>query len=286
MWTEGLPHSSPVGFNMQTIVPKVHRCSCLALTLRTNSSQRCSTGFRQDSQVHPHQSLSSVSMDFALCPTLCHVWSGPLQTVSTGSGAWNCPKCHSSFHRNSWKTTLHHNSSSTKLHTWHSVVLKCSMLPGTSKPRLVQQIARWKKSDSSLERMRLHCSAVQWRRALHHCIRRIALHSVMHGLDAAALPWKPIPRSSLRAMVWANLKATWNLDWLCKQSATSLQYASVSSRGLPLCGRVAFIPKLFHFLIIKLSADRGIFRSEEISQLDLLHSWQPMKVSHWNSPSS
>ncbi|MCJ8738235.1 hypothetical protein PDJAM_G00033290 [Pangasius djambal] len=35
------------------------------------------------------------------------------------------------------------------------------------------------KRDSSLQRTRLHCSRVQWRRALHHCIRRFALHLVM-----------------------------------------------------------------------------------------------------------
>ncbi|CAI9550598.1 unnamed protein product [Staurois parvus] len=35
------------------------------------------------------------------------------------------------------------------------------------------------KCDSSLQQTRLHCSRVQWRRALHHCIRHFALHLMM-----------------------------------------------------------------------------------------------------------
>ena len=35
---------------------------------------------------------------------------------------------------------------------------------------------------------------------------------------------------------------------------------------------MAVIPKDFHFLIIQLTVDCGIFSSEEISQLDLLHN--------------
>ncbi|CAI9568205.1 unnamed protein product [Staurois parvus] len=30
--------------------------------------------------------------------------------------------------------------------------------------------------DSSLQRTCLHCSRVQWRSALHHCIQRFAVH--------------------------------------------------------------------------------------------------------------
>ncbi|CAI9581818.1 unnamed protein product, partial [Staurois parvus] len=35
------------------------------------------------------------------------------------------------------------------------------------------------KGDSSLQRIHLHCSRVQWWRALHHCIRCFAFHLVM-----------------------------------------------------------------------------------------------------------
>ena len=45
-------------------------------------------------------------------------------------------------------------------------------------------------------------------------------------------------------------------------------------------------PNRFHFVIIPLTVDCWIFRSEEISWLDLLHRWHPISVPHWNSLSS
>ncbi|CAI9541028.1 unnamed protein product, partial [Staurois parvus] len=53
---------------------------------------------------------------------------------------------------------------------------------------------------------------------------------------------------------------------------------SVILRGLPLCGQVADFPSCFHFVIIPLTDDRGIFGSKEISQMDLLHSLSQMFV--------
>ena len=61
---------------------------------------------------------------------------------------------------------------------------------------------------------------------------------------------------------------------------------SFISCGLPLRGWVAVIPNRFHFVIIPLTVDCGIFRSEEISQLDVLHRWHPITVPRWNSLSS
>ena len=54
----------------------------------------------------------------------------------------------------------------------------------------------------------------------------------------------------------------------------------------PLRGWIAVIPNRFHFVIIPLRVDCGIFRSEEISLLDLLHRWHPITVPRWNSLSS
>ena len=95
----------------------------------------------------------------------------------------------------------------------------------------------------------------------------------------------------------ANLKATWSLevcsDWLFRKLATSVHYipqhpltCSVILSGRPLHGWVAVVPNCFHFVIIPLTADCGIFRSKEISGLDLLHRWHPITVPRWNSLSS
>ncbi|XP_051540168.1 uncharacterized protein LOC127432786 isoform X2 [Myxocyprinus asiaticus] len=65
--------------------------------------------------------------------------------------------------------------------------------PGNRQTQTRPSDCQMEKHDSSLQRTHLHCSRVQWWRALHHCIRRFALHLVMYGLDAAARPWKPIP---------------------------------------------------------------------------------------------
>ena len=44
------------------------------------------------------------------------------------------------------------------------------------------------KRDSSLQRTCFHCYRVQWRRALYHSSRRLALRMVILGLCAAAQP--------------------------------------------------------------------------------------------------
>ena len=62
----------------------------------------------QASQVHPHQTLSSMSLWTLLC-ALVH------SHVGTGRG-------HPKTVPSSWKTALCHNSPSTKLYTWHNAV--------------------------------------------------------------------------------------------------------------------------------------------------------------------
>ena len=102
--------------------------------------------------------------------------------------------------------------------------------PGNRQIQTRPSDCQMEKSDFSLQRTRFHCSRVQWRRALHHCIRRFALHLVMHGLDTAARPWKPIFLKLSMHCSWANLKATWSLevcsDWLCRLCPL---YASASA---------------------------------------------------------
>ncbi|CAI9580129.1 unnamed protein product [Staurois parvus] len=46
---------------------------------------------------------------------------------------------------------------------------------------------------------------------------------------------------------------------------------------------IAVFPSCFHFVIIPLIVDRGIFSSQEMSRMDLLHRWQPITVPHLNS---
>ena len=88
---------------------------------------------------------------------------------------------------------------------------------------------------------------------------------------------------------WANLKATWSLevcsDWLCSKLAPlrTMRLGIRWPRSVILRGWVAVVPNRFLFVIIPLTADCGIFSSEEISQLDLLHRWYPVTVPRWNS---
>ncbi|CAI9619714.1 unnamed protein product [Staurois parvus] len=49
---------------------------------------------------------------------------------------------------------------------------------------------------------------------------------------------------------------------------------------------VAVVPSCFHFVTIPLTVDCGIFSSNEISWMDLLHRWQPIMVPRLNSLSS
>ncbi|CAI9542002.1 unnamed protein product [Staurois parvus] len=58
----------------------------------------------------------------------------------------------------------------------------------------------------------------------------------------------------------------------------------------PLCHftwpTTLLFPVAFHFVIILLTVDHGIFRRKEMSQMDLLHRWQPIMVPRLNSLSS
>ena len=132
--------------------------------------------------------------------------------------------------------------------------------PGNRQTQTCSSDCQMEKHDSSLQRTRLHCSRVEWWRALRHCIRRFALHLVMYGLDAAARPWKPIPRSSLRAVleliwrpheVWRSVAIDSAENWqpyyahyapqhpltpLCHFTwLTTLWLSCCCSQSLPLC---------------------------------------------------
>ena len=57
------------------------------------------------------------------------------------------------------------------------------------------------KRDSSLQKTRIHCSRVQWRRAIHHSRPLLALRKVILGSCLAARPWKQISWSSRRTVL-------------------------------------------------------------------------------------
>ena len=110
-------------------------------------------------------------------------------------------------------------------------------------------------------------------------------------------PWKPIPRSSLHtvlALIWRSHEVWRPVAIDSAESRRHLRTVCLSIRwprssvlhGLPLRSWVTVIPNCFHFVIIPLTVDSGIFRSEQISRLDLLHRWHPITVPCWNSLSS
>ena len=117
----------------------------------------------------------------------------------------------------------------------------------------------------------------------YHCIQRFALHLLMYGLDSAAQLWKPIPWSSLHTVpeliwrpheVWRSVASDSAESWRpLRTMRLSIRWpCSVILLDLPLRGWVAVIHSHFHFVIIPLTVDCGIFRIEEISQLEF-SSW-------------
>ncbi|CAI9604371.1 unnamed protein product [Staurois parvus] len=52
------------------------------------------------------------------------------------------------------------------------------------------------------------------------------------------------------------------------------------------CADVDVVPSCFHFVIIPLTVDRGIFSFMEFSWMGLLHMWEPITVLLLNSLSS
>ena len=107
-----------------------------------------------------------------------------------------------------------------------------------------------------------------------HILHRCALHLVMYGLAAAARPWKPIPWSSLRSvpeLIWRPHEVWRSVAIDSAESRRPLRTMrlsirwprSVILRGRPLRGWAAVGPNRFHSVIIPLTADWGIFSSEE-----------------------
>ena len=113
----------------------------LALSLCSNSSQRCSVGLKsglcagQSSSSTPNSlSMSLWTLLYALVHSYVGTGRGHPQTVPTKLEAWNCPTSlgmlkHTEFlslelkvQTQLLKNNPNHNPPSTKLHTWHNAV--------------------------------------------------------------------------------------------------------------------------------------------------------------------
>jgi len=146
----------------------------------------------QASQVPPHQTLSSMSLWTLLCVLVrSHVGTGRGRPCSHKVGSMK-------FSKMSWYVealrvpfTGTKGPSPTPEKQPHTIIPpppnftlgtmqsgKCRS-PGNRQTQTRPSDCQTENRDSSLQRTHLHCSRVQWRRALHHCIRRFALHLVM-----------------------------------------------------------------------------------------------------------
>jgi hypothetical protein len=165
--------------------------------------------------------------------------------------------------------------------------------PGIRQTQIRLSDCQMVECDSSLQRTRFHCSRVQWWQALHHSSLRLALHTVILGLCAAARPWKPISwssrqNSSCAEAVWNSVMSFASEDrrFLQAMRFSTRRSCSVSLCGLPLRSWAVVAPRSFHFTITALTVDQGVSSRAEIWQTDFLESWYLMKISNWCSRNS
>ena len=170
----------------------------LARSLRSNSSQRCSIGLRsglcagQSSSSTPNL-LIHVFMDLALCTGAQSCWNRkrPSPNCSHKVGSMKLSKM--SWYAEALRVpfTGTKGPSPTPEKQPHTIIPPPPNFtlgtmqsgkyrsPGNRQTQIRPLDCQTEKRDSSLQRTRLHCSRVQWRRALHHCIQRFALHLVV-----------------------------------------------------------------------------------------------------------
>uniref|UniRef100_A0A667ZQH7 TSPO associated protein 1 n=1 Tax=Myripristis murdjan TaxID=586833 RepID=A0A667ZQH7_9TELE len=141
----------------------------------------------QASQVHPHQTLSSMSLWTLLCALVhSHVGRGrgPAPNCSHKVGSMELSKMF--WYPEAFKVpfTGTKGPSPAPEKQPHTIIppppnftvgtMQSEMYrsPGNLQTQTRPSDCQMEKRDSSLQRTRLHCSRGQWRRALHHCIRQ------------------------------------------------------------------------------------------------------------------
>jgi len=194
----------------------------LARSLRSNSSQRCSIGLRsglcagQSGSSKPNW-LIRVFMDLTLCTGAQSCWNrkGPspnclhkVGNIKWSKISWYAEAFRVPFTGTKWPSPAPEQQPHTIIPPPPNFTLGPMQSdkyrsPGNRQTQTRPSDCQMEKGDSSLHRTtsNLHCSRVQWRRALHQCMQRFASHLVMQGLHAAARPWKPIPWNSLRTVL-------------------------------------------------------------------------------------
>ena len=199
----------------------------LALSLCSNSSQRCSIRLRsglcagQSSSSTPN-SLIHVFMDLALCTGAQSCWNRRGASPNCSHKAGSLELSNISWYAEAFrlpfigtkgpspapeKTTPHTIIPPPPNFTLGTMQSDKYRSPGNCYTQTRPSDCQMEKRDSSLQRTRLQCSWVQLCCALHHCVWHFALHLLMYGLDAAARPWKPIPWSFLHTV----LELIWRL---------------------------------------------------------------------------
>ena len=157
------------------------RSVSLALSLCSNLSQRCSVRLRSglctaQSRSSTPNSLIHVFMDLALCTGAHSCWNrkGPSLNYSHKVGSMelsNISWCAEAFSIPFTGTKGPSPAPEEQPHT----------SSGNCQTQIRPSGCQIEKRDSSLQKTCLHCSRVQWRRALHHCIQHFALHLLMYG---------------------------------------------------------------------------------------------------------
>ena len=158
----------------------------LALSLCSNSSQRCSMGLR--SGLCAGHTLSSMSLwsCFVLWCTVMleeegassklfpQSWSMELSKMSWCAEAFRVPLTGTKGPSPAPEKHPHTIIPPPPNFTLGTMQSHKYGSPGNLQTQTGPSDCQMEKRDWSLQRTRLHCSRVQWRRALHHCIH--ALH--------------------------------------------------------------------------------------------------------------
>ena len=207
--------------------------------------------------------------------------TGHPQTVPTMLWARNCPTSlgmlkHSEF----LSLELRGQAQLLKNNPTPQVSQTSTVLLATVKPRLIHQIARWRSAvNHSRECL---STALDSSGGMLYTTASDPLHCTCWCMAWMQLLCSAMETHSMKLSTrcsWANLKATGSLE-VC----SICWPRSVILRGLPLRGWVAVSPNHFHFVIIPLTVDCGIFRSEEISQVASYHRTQWNSLSSWERP--